>query len=884
MRLTGLPFTVAAALALLLLLSFPGDAQRKKDDKPKAGDAPAAQDIDSKELNAAAKLAAGLKPTERAVYDALRYLVRPAFQDELFKGRAWQPAPLPAFDADTKGELCIDEKLRLHGLLAVGVPFSPAMQQAADRLLATPLPAPTAYQPALGPYALELLILRDLCALSGIQNREKLVQRARDIIKAADNATAATAAPQNADNIIQLRRWYFSHFWRQVMARLAIAMDLPFNDKLPSSDLDVLLARWDKERGFSGGGDARYSATYDADPNTVSFATLSLVLELPDKLISRQKKAAVSKLLEAAPPLLKKFAPSLDLAPDVTLALLRRHLRDDIAPEGEKDPAAWRAKLVDTLLDTQRRNGSFPPRGNRAPDSGWVAPGVVQEGGAVLDTVIMLDTLAGGLFPDKRLLKGVKLDDLNKTLRALALLDAAKARVVSPVFRDRVITAIADGCEYLASTQKDDGSFPSHYPHLTGQQCLILLTLLHGGADRESAPIKKGLAYLDKQEFKVSSVSYDAAVTLMFFQKYYEPELKAAGMLGVSSLKDWQNAKKKLVPALPPERVKLFARMVSELDAAFTKGEGGWGYSRVSETGTEYKGTGDTSNSQYALLGYRAAVMLGCDVKTRVFLHDAERLTKHFFAVDFGNLQPGYHRRGSPQSPDRSAPPKVPLPDEFKDLNVQPGGWGYGCVGGPPDFAMTAAGVSSLAICMDELRLRGELTPKLENEINRRIAGALMYMRHEYYTDDSCRAAHAATGGAPLWDGCGFYYNLYSTERACELLKVRELPGELDWYRVGADLLCYTQEIDGSWKTDNVPERTEPGPTVNGKAGVRTIPQAANICMAILFLKRAAMPILTDHRKFDKAKPRTEDEDPAKAPPKKPITGERKEDKPGEGK
>lgn len=215
---------------------------------------------------------------------------------------------------------------------------------------------------------------------------------------------------------------------------------------------------------------------------------------------------------------------------------------------------------------------------------------------------------------------------------------------------------------------------------------------------------------------------------------------------------------------------------------------------------------------------------------------------------------------------------------------MQPGGWGYTCTQTVPDFAMTAAGASSLSICMDELRLRGELVPKLEQDINRRIAGALMYMRHEFHVNDSCRAAHAATGGAPLWDGCGFYYDLYSTERACELLKVRELPGEFDWYRVGAELLCYSQEIDGSWRADNVTERTQAGAAINGKPATRLTPQTANICMAILFLKRAAMPILTDHRRFDKAKPRTEEEDPAKAPPKKPITGERKEEKQGEGK
>lgn len=178
-------------------------------------------------------------------------------------------------------------------------------------------------------------------------------------------------------------------------------------------------------------------------------------------------------------------------------------------------------------------------------------------------------------------------------MRALALLEAVKSRVVSTLFRERVITAIADGCEFLAQSQKDDGQFRGQHASLTSHQALVMLTLLHGGAERDSAPIKKGLAYLDKQEFKVSSYSYDAAVSLMFFQKYYEPEIKAAGMLSVAAFKDRQEARKKLLPTLPPERVKLFARLLGELDSAFTQGEGGWGYSKVDKTGTSpYTGVG----------------------------------------------------------------------------------------------------------------------------------------------------------------------------------------------------------------------------------------------------------------------------------------------------
>ncbi|MBE7492350.1 MAG: hypothetical protein HS108_11410 [Planctomycetes bacterium] len=866
-----------------LLVPGAGDAQRKKDDKAKDPDGPVAQDLDAKELQAARRHVAGMKEHERAMYDALRYLLKPAFQDELFRGRARHACPLPALDADTKAELSVDEKLRLHGMLSVGVAYAPAWQPTVDRLLGSPLPQP---QPrprtSLGLCGLEMLIARDLSAAAPVMYRERLVQRAREVLRVSEQADFLAGDSPNQATAFTPARWFFNHFWRVAIARVALEMGLECNVAKVSGDLDALLAVWDKDRGFKGGGEERFSQYYDAEPNAIAFATLSLALAAPDKLLPRARRAVLQKHLEAAPAMLKKYNTQLESSADPVLALLRTALRDDLAPEGEKDPAQWRTQLVLKLIEAQRPNGSFPPRSNRAAAIGWVCPGVVEEGGAALDTAVLLNVLAGGPFPARRVLKGVKPDELNKAMRSLALVEAAAARVVSPVFRQRVITAITDGCAFLADTQRDDGSFPGYHAHLTGHHALVLLTLLHGGVDRDNAVIRKGLDWLEKQEHKVSSCTYDAAVMLMFYQKYHEPEIKAAGMLGAKNTKDWQAARKKLQAALPPTRAALFARMVSDLDAAFTKGEGGWGYTRVPQTAAEgYRGTGDSSNSQYAMLGYRSACLLGCDVKTSVFRHEAERLVKHFFVVDLANIAASYHRRGAPHSPDRSTPPKVPLPEEFKDLSPQPGGWGYGCLGGPPDFAMTAAGAGSLSICMDELRLRGELDDKLEREINRRVAGALMYIRHEYFTDDACRAVHAATGGSPLWDGCGFFYDLYSTERCCELLKVRELPGQLDWYRVGADLLCYTQNVDGSWRTDNLPERTETVPSADGKpATQRLIPQMANICMAVLFLKRAAVPVFTDHRKFDRSKPR-DDDDPADAPPSRPITGEKK-DKPAE--
>jgi len=78
-------------------------------------------------------------------------------------------------------------------------------------------------------------------------------------------------------------------------------------------------------------------------------------------------------------------------------------------------------------------------------------------------------------------------------------------------------------------------------------------------------------------------------------------------------------------------------------------------------------------------------------------------------------------------------------------------------------------------------------------------------------------SSHLARGA----DGVGVYYDLYALERALMLAGKRTL-GDWDWYREGALLLYRNQALDGSFGAGE-----------------------ADTCFALLFLKKAYVPVAT---------------------------------------
>ncbi|KAA3614511.1 MAG: hypothetical protein DWQ01_02065 [Planctomycetota bacterium] len=197
---------------------------------------------------------------------------------------------------------------------------------------------------------------------------------------------------------------------------------------------------------------------------------------------------------------------------------------------------------------------------------------------------------------------------------------------------------------------------------------------------------------------------------------------------------------------------------------------GGFGYP---------EGGGDLSNTQYGALGLRAAAKAGVEIPVQVWIDLAERTCLHQTKVEHA---------------------------------YQPKGFGYGFKS-KATGSMTSAGVSILAICIEQLRLAGE-----------------PYAEYEAVMQDGLKwlAVHfdaRANPKGPNPDQWTYYY-LYGLERVGGLLS-RHMVGGSDWYREGTSFILSSQSAKGSWAT-----AYGFGPM--------------NTCFALLFLNRATAPATGD--------------------------------------
>jgi hypothetical protein len=189
---------------------------------------------------------------------------------------------------------------------------------------------------------------------------------------------------------------------------------------------------------------------------------------------------------------------------------------------------------------------------------------------------------------------------------------------------------------------------------------------------------------------------------------------------------------------------------------------GSWDYSNRSQ--------GDTSISQYAVLGMWEAENAGVDVSPSVWDHAAE----WYMSTQSGGGSWNYHR------------------DEPQHAET---------------LSMTAAGVGSLMICQRQLEryrqnkrgtspLLSALVPEGGHEkyhpsttnaqLNQAINRGLAWI-----------AANFAPGNLAL-TGQSPYYGLYGIERI-GALGDRQTIGRLDWFAKGRSFIESTQSADGSW-------------------------------------------------------------------------------------
>jgi hypothetical protein len=162
----------------------------------------------------------------------------------------------------------------------------------------------------------------------------------------------------------------------------------------------------------------------------------------------------------------------------------------------------------------------------------------------------------------------------------------------------------------------------------------------------------------------------------------------------------------------------------------------------------------DLSNTQYGILGLRAARALGINIEKRVWRQIVDEV---------GGQQDGF------------------------------GGFGYTRFFGKGkngNASMTAAGIAVLAICRQELGADSDVGRRC----SQRIAAAWRWF-----------AAHGAEIGSLKTEWS--YYFHYGLERAAILCDVATIEGGVDWYANGATMLCDAQLPGGGWRslTDGFP-------------------------------------------------------------------------------
>ncbi|HKE02044.1 MAG TPA: hypothetical protein VKE69_13595 [Planctomycetota bacterium] len=249
-------------------------------------------------------------------------------------------------------------------------------------------------------------------------------------------------------------------------------------------------------------------------------------------------------------------------------------------------------------------------------------------------------------------------------------------------------------------------------------------------------------------------------------------------------------------------------------------------------------GTGDISNTQFGLLGLRAAARCGVFADPKVWWASIDEFLR------------GQEETGP--SVKFSLPRSAPNGQiEAVEITAQQRCWGYwfdrlGTITDAPradraggnhklrpvkGFSFGASGthaaigIASLQIARDEMRralakkpddkLRATFAER-EPAIDRAIRDGIGWLAGHWTLEED------PGGGFP------FYY-LYSIERAGQLVGDRILAGH-DWYREGAEILLARQLKDGAWPSDV------------GIVNAVGAPDAVSTAFALLFLRRATAP------------------------------------------
>ena len=297
----------------------------------------------------------------------------------------------------------------------------------------------------------------------------------------------------------------------------------------------------------------------------------------------------------------------------------------------------------------------------------------------------------------------------------LALTTACGGSILAgeaPVSGQDVSLAIERAVAYLKGSQADDGSWvftAKHVPGPTtpGATALAVFALVTAGVPAQDASVRAGVAYIARAPF---ANTYSTALTAMALS-VVDP---VANQDKVAQARDW-------------------LRFNQQKD-------GSWGYGKGAGQ------QGDNSNTQFAVLGLRAAQGAGFP--------------------------------SPPQTWDA-------IEHYFRSTQCEDGGWGYRK--GPSYGSMTAAGLGSLVIC--GAQAQREINRCGQHAHDADVAQALKWFDRHFTVKTN--------PGKRTWH----HYYLYAVERV-GVLSARRYLGKHDWYREGAEYLVRSQRPEGAWGAD----------------------------------------------------------------------------------
>ena len=377
--------------------------------------------------------------------------------------------------------------------------------------------------------------------------------------------------------------------------------------------------------------------------------------------------------------------------------------------------------------------------------------------------------------------------------------------------------AIEKGAAWLRTQQKSNGLIGGGVQHAKGRfytigtTALAGLALLAAGDKQGDKAVDAAMTYcrnLDQtQGAGGGRTTYDAGTLLMFAVEYYRIPEKA----GAQKKKHTTTKKEAGDPChLPPDVLAWIKDMAMWLVNSQEQ-TGDWGYPKPRP---------DNSNTQYALLGLRAARDCGGIVPGQVFVRVIERL----LASQEQDGPKVLRTLGGEKQGERTY---------VIDAGDKARGWSYLDSPYQATGSMTTSSISSLAICHHALTLNPDGTPResplpiytsqLQRQVKRAIQDGFAWLDIHFAVD------HNPPNNAAAWH----YYYLYGLERAAALAE-RTLIGKHDWYIEGARYLVAKQKPGdvpqggGRWSTGTLPEY-EPSDVLD-------------TAWAILFLKKATRP------------------------------------------